>query len=106
MQQLLLALLSVPDKSIIQAPAPALLDNAELAQMLAPVEAEIRDAAMDTLYSVSTDAWKDLEQQTLNAGDTMAQQLWAALGENVRKAEQILGVIYHNSQRDTSHDSL
>lgn len=104
MQQLLLALLPVPDQPVTQAPTPLLLENAELKQMLAPIEAEIREAAMDTLYNVSADAWRDLELQTLNARDAMAQQLWAALGENIRKAEQILGVIYHNSQGDTSHN--
>jgi hypothetical protein len=91
------ALLTALVSSVAQKPSTStaadLLKNPYFMQLTVPLQQELREVAIDTLCTLLTGTWEDLEKETLAASERTSRRLWLALGENIRASEMLLKAI-------------
>ena len=82
---------AAPNPSTVS--SATLLQNSYFLQLTHPLQQELREAAIDTLFTLLSNAWEDIERETLAVSEVTSQRLWSALGENIKTSELLLSAI-------------
>lgn len=86
-----LAPTAAPNPSTVS--SVTLLQNPYFLQLTLPLQQELREVAIDTLCTLLSNAWEDIERETLAVSEVTSQRLWSALGENIKTSELLLSAI-------------